>query len=146
MKISILLLALTLPAAASANTPFRAPAPVVHFEFAVKNLATAEAFYSDLFGWTYESAPIPGYAYITSGEGGIGGGFRLEPGADVSGFQGSTVYVLVDCLKETLAHAMKLGSTMLVPPIVVSPEIGSIAVITDLDGNVIGLFSKESHQ
>jgi predicted enzyme related to lactoylglutathione lyase len=118
----------------------------VHFELAVTKLAAAKAFYSDVFAWTFEDSGYPGYAYVAAGQGGIKGGLREEPSQHVAGFQGTTIYMQVDTIKATIATATQRGSTTIVPATVLSPQIGSFALITDPDKNVIGLFSTETHQ
>jgi uncharacterized protein len=143
MKVLVIAFVFALSSAALAAE--RAAAPVVHFELGVKDLSLAKAFYSELLGWKFEASPYPDYAYILAAQGGIGGGLRKEP-EQTRAFQGTTVYVQVESIRETLEHATMLGSTTVVPPIVIDPTIGSIAVITDPDRNLIGLFSNEIRQ
>jgi len=50
-----------------------------------------------------------------------------------------TVYVQVDNLQATLDKAAELGGKTLVPPTEI-PGMGSFAWLTDIDGNVSGLW------
>jgi len=52
-----------------------------------------------------------------------------------------TFYVQVEDLQATLDEAGKLGGETVVPPQPI-PGIGSMALLRDPEGNVIGLFSE----
>jgi predicted enzyme related to lactoylglutathione lyase len=109
--------------------------PVVHFEIGCRNSAKAQDFFSKLFGWQITQHG-PAAMIDTGGQGGIGGHITAlghEPHHYV------TVYVQVDNLQATLDKAGQLGGKTLVPPTEI-PGMGAFAWLSDLDGNVIGLW------
>ena len=110
------------------------PNPVVHFEIGIKDPEASAAFYRELFGWQIHSSD-PEYCVVDSADGGIGGGLMRTHG-DMPTYV--TFYVSVDDLVTSLEHAVKLGGRALVQPTPI-PRVGSFALFTDLDGNVIGL-------
>ena len=121
------------------------PAPVVWFEIRVTDLARAESFYGALLGWTFR--PFEGYDperyhLISTGEGRLGGGLVLvEPAPVRSSLLGIVLYAEVPDLDPVLALAVSLGGAVMEPPAVVGPADGWFAVVTDPDGNRVGLWS-----
>jgi predicted enzyme related to lactoylglutathione lyase len=109
--------------------------PVVHFEIGCRNSDKTQAFYKQLFDWKME-AYGPAAMISTGAATGIQGHITAlghEPHHFV------TVYVQVDDLQSYVGRANKLGGKTLVPPTEV-PGMGHFAWITDLDGNIIGLW------
>ncbi len=109
--------------------------PVVHFEIGCRNSPKTQEFYGKLFDWTItQQGPA---AMIDTGAGsGINGHITAlghEPHHYV------TFYVQVENLQATLDRAAELGGKTLIPPTEV-PGMGSFAWLTDLDGNVVGLW------
>lgn len=127
------------------------PNPVVHFEFGVRDTAKAKAFYGSLFGWEFnEYGPAvmvgnigPHAPGMEGGQGnpmaGIGGHISCMPGPDGKPVPYCVVYVLVDDLAKTIAHAEKLGGKAMIPPTEV-PDMGHFAWIRDPDGTIVGLW------
>jgi predicted enzyme related to lactoylglutathione lyase len=108
--------------------------PVVHFEIGCRDRERAEAFFSELFGWSINRAG-PASMIDTGGAGGINGHITAlghEPHHYV------TVYVEVDDLSATLQRAEALGGKTVVPP--VDLPTGTFAWFADPDGNTIGLW------
>ena len=149
MKLSILLALLLMAGSAyagQAKPPHPHPHPhphpmksaVVHFEIMVSNLNVAQNFYGNLFGWTITRTKSPYLAQIKTGS--INGMFIQHPGA--KGGSSTVIYMEVPHLKLRLNRAIKLGATIDTPPTAI-PGVGSYAIIKDLDGNHVGLFSKE---
>ncbi|HMN42474.1 MAG TPA: VOC family protein [Phycisphaerales bacterium] len=121
------------------------PAPIVHFEFGVRDTPKAQAFYGPLFGWQFVQA---GPACMVTNIGPMAPGNKdvCQPG--IGGHIASlghpphtycVVYAQVDDLAATIAHAEKLGGRSLVPPTEV-PNLGSFAWIGDPEGNTVGLW------
>jgi uncharacterized protein len=120
------------------------PAPIVHFEFGVRDTAKARAFYGPLFGWEFHEY---GPALMVNNLGpmvqpphtptpGIGGHINAL------GHPPHTycvVYAQVDDLAAIIAHATKLGGKQIVPPTEV-PGMGQFAWISDPEGNTVGLW------
>lgn len=109
--------------------------PVVHFEIGCRNSPKTQDFYSKLFGWKIE-VHGPAAMVNTGSTSGIQGHITAlghEPHNYV------TVYVQVDNIQAYLDKAGQLGGKTLIPPQEV-PGMGHFAWMTDLDGNVIGLW------
>lgn len=114
-------------------------APVVHFEIGAADARAARRFYGDLFGWTVAESS-DGYGLVDTGAGtGIGGGIMQAP-EQVAPWV--TFYVAVDDLESCLERAVELGGRRITGPMPVG-EAGSMAMFTDLDGNLVGLFSEK---
>lgn len=112
--------------------------PSVMFEIIARDQEKAKAFYTAVFGWTYEIG-TGGFAYIhfprhsTPLLGGIG-----QVQKDVPGFEpGHNFYLLVDSLEATIQKAVEAGGAKFVDP--VSVDGYRFAMIRDPEGNPIGL-------
>jgi uncharacterized protein len=115
-------------------------APVAFFEVISPDAERARTFYAGLFGWTAEADPaMGGYALVDTGAGesAIGGGIG---GASDDDPPGVRVYMRVDDLEAYLARAAELGGKRLVEPYELPGGFGTIAVVTDPDGNRVGLW------
>jgi len=118
------------------------PAPVVHFEIGVKDLAKAQKFYGPIFGWEFAgygptTAMIANVGPMapnkTEGIGGMINSLGHEP------HQYVTFYAQVDDVQKTLDHINKLGGKTIVPPQEV-PNMGQFAWFQDPEGNCLGLW------
>jgi uncharacterized protein len=118
------------------------PAPVVHFEIGVKDIAKAQKFYGPIFGWEFQGYG-PTTAMVTNlgpfcekkteGIGGMLNSLGHEPHKYV------TFYAQVDSLEKTLEQINKLGGKTIVPPTEV-PNMGHFAWFSDPEGNCVGLW------
>ena len=117
---------------------------ICYFEIPVDDMERAQAFYSQLFGWTYEkmagAAPEScDYYSIATGspdqQGIAYGGMlkRQSPKHPV------TQYIAVPSVTERLKEAEALGATVLVPKSAV-PGMGYFAVCLDTEKNAFGLW------
>lgn len=116
-------------------------APVAYFEIISPDAGRARRFYTELFDWTAEDDPtMAGYAMIGTGNGddAVSGG--IGPASDDDG-PGVRIYARVDDLDAYLAKAEKLGGTTVAPPMDLPGGYGRIALLTDPDGNTVGLWS-----
>ena len=114
--------------------------PVVHFEVAGKDLGKLQAFYGELFGWTYEQAgPTYGLANTLPGRG-IPGGV----GSSGDGSMWATVYAKVDDVERSLAKAVALGGSRAYGPHDVDDHMQSGA-IRDPAGNLFGVYHHAPH-
>jgi len=107
-------------------------------ELQTKDLAAAETFYGDLFGWKLESMPMPGAKYVMATLGGrhVAGLTTLPAEATKMGMPPNWgAYVNVKDVKATADAASKLGGKVLVPPTAMGP--GTFAVIQDPTGGVV---------
>jgi predicted enzyme related to lactoylglutathione lyase len=112
--------------------------PVIHWEIGAKDPVKLAEFYKKLFNWEINHVPQIDYHLCEVGEGGIGGGI-----AKIDETKGEkpyiTVYIKVDDLQATLDKAVKMGAKVLVPPTLISEQIGSFAMFTDPDGLLVGI-------
>jgi predicted enzyme related to lactoylglutathione lyase len=111
--------------------------PVAFFEVVSPDADRSRKFYADLFGWTIETDDH-GYGLVSTGDDTVGGG--IGPSA-APGDTGVKVYVRTDNLEQTIERAATLGSQTLVEPVALPGDYGRIAVVTDPDGNALGLWS-----
>jgi uncharacterized protein len=114
-----------------------------HFEIPVDNPERAIAFYSAVFGWTFEKwdGPMP-YWMVTTGpkeEPGINGGLliRRDPA------QPCVNTVTVANIDETQAVIEAKGGTCCVPKMPV-PTVGWLAYYKDVDGNIFGVMQMDA--
>lgn len=113
--------------------------PVNFFEIVSDDPKTLQTFYTDLFGWTIE-VDDDGFGLVDTGAGeqSVGGGIGPKAGPDDAGVK---IYVRTDSLEDTLARAEELGSTVYLPPMDLPGDYGRIAVVSDPDGNPVGLWN-----
>ena len=115
--------------------------PVVWFEVMGKDGAKLRSFYGELFGWTYENVEGMDYGMVQGASAdnmpSIPGGIGTAP-EGAPNYQ--TFYVGVDDIPAALAKAESLGGTKMVGPMDL-PMGGEIAIFTDPEGNMIGLFN-----
>lgn len=128
------------PTAARAADDIVAPAnrgPAVMFEIMSDDQARAQAFYSTVFGWRYDTG-TGGFAYVhfplqaqplLGGIGQAGAAPGFEPG--------HSFYLRVDSLDATIAAAEAAGGSLHMP--IAAVDGYRFAMIRDLDGNPIGL-------
>ncbi|MGH7247345.1 MAG: VOC family protein [Pseudomonadota bacterium] len=114
---------------------------IVHFEIPANQPEALTRFYSDLFGWKFQKAPIPGPEYWmcdTGSDGpGINGGVMQRQSAQ----QPCMNYVDVASIDAAIEKATELGATLALPKTPV-PGVGAVAALVDPQGNVIGLWEK----
>src|SRR3954463_1266605 len=110
---------------------------IVHFEIPAGKPEELTRFYTDLFGWKFTKAPLPGVDY-----------WLCETGRDGPGIDGAIAqrqnsqqpwmnYVDVANVETSLAAAAKLGAKIAMPRTAV-PGVGAIATIIDPEGNICG--------
>jgi predicted enzyme related to lactoylglutathione lyase len=114
---------------------------IVHFEIPAGQPEALTRFYSDLFGWKFQKAPIPGMEY-----------WLCDTGADGPGINGAVTqrqnpqqpwmnYVDVTSIDAAIEKATKLGATVALPKMPV-PGVGAVAAIIDPQGNILGLWEQ----
>lgn len=111
------------------------PNPVVHFEVQSADAGKAQKFFGDLFGWHVDANNPMSYGIVdTHTEGkGIGGGIGPAQGSPQV-----TFYVEVDDINAYVKKAEGLGAKTVMPRTVI-PEMITLAMFSDLDGNTVGL-------
>ncbi len=119
--------------------------PNVHFEYHVSDTARARKFYSDLFGWTYESMAEGDY-HLIKGEGiapwtALSGallGRNAPLPADGTGPRGAVLVFGVKDVDASFAKALANGGSETMPP-TDFPPIGRLAYCEDGEGNIFGM-------
>ena len=114
--------------------------PVAHFEIVGKDEKKLQSYYSDLFGWEFDTDNPMNYGRVyregnVSESGvGIGGGVGRGP----EGHEGHvTFYVEVPDVEEALVKAESLGGTRTMGP----GEVAEVVIghFKDPEGNTIGV-------
>lgn len=112
--------------------------PGVMFEVIANDLTAMKAFYSDVFGWTYDTGTGGfGYVHFPDGSPPLLGGIG-QAQLHVAGFDpGTNFYLLVDDLQTYLDRAIAAGATPLMP----ATEIDGFrfAMFNDPENNPVGL-------
>lgn len=113
--------------------------PVGHFEILGRDGKALQAYYGELFGWTFSSAGPMDYALVDPGRSTAGaripGGIGSAPG-DYPGHV--TIYVEVPDVEAALARAESLGGRRLMGPDKVTGDV-EIGQFADPEGHLIGL-------
>ncbi len=106
-------------------------------ELLTTDVADAKRFYSKLFGWTLEPAPIAGMEYTLVKYGGEQmGGIMTTPSAAAGLPPCWGVYVTVDDVDATAKLAVEMGGKVLMPPQNI-PQVGRFCVLQDPQGAMI---------
>ena len=111
--------------------------PIVHIEISTTDLKKAEKFYSQLFNWKITGwEGSSDYLMFETGKepgGGIQKVDKVNPG------DGVLIYVMVDDIEKTLSKAKELGGKIVKEKTEI-PNVGWFGLLSDLDGNTIGIF------
>jgi predicted enzyme related to lactoylglutathione lyase len=114
---------------------------VVHFEIPAHQPEALTKFYGELFGWSFQKAPIPDMEYWLCMTG------MESPGIDGAIMQRQNPqqpwmnYVDVASIDVSLETAVRLGAQVALPKMPV-PGVGAVAAIIDPQGNICGLWEK----
>jgi predicted enzyme related to lactoylglutathione lyase len=106
-------------------------------ELLTTDVPEAKRFYSKLFGWTLEPAPMPGMEYTLVKYGGeqMGGIMTIPTGCE--GMPPSWgLYVTVADVDATAKLAVEMGGKVLMPPQDI-PQVGRFCVLQDPQGATI---------
>jgi uncharacterized protein len=125
------------------------PNPIVHFEIPADDVARAQTFYQNVFGWKIKQMPIPpggpeyyGVTTRKEGEAGINGGLmkRNMPGQPFAN------YVAVKSIDDFLSKVTANGGSVILPRQEIAPGMGSIAVFKDTEENMMGLYQPSEQE
>ena len=113
------------------------PYPIVHFEIPADDVARAQKFYKQAFGWKISDPWKMNYFLVETrkpGEDGINGGLmqRKMPG------QPFMNYINVKSVDAALARVIKAGGTICMPKMEIGQGMGWIAAFQDTEGNLMG--------
>lgn len=114
---------------------------VAWFEIGTPDTSATHEFYTQLFGWSYQSDPdaagIP-YEIVTTGEGHPTQGGIFNTGGNIPPY--AVPVVVVDDTAAAARKAEELGGKILVPP-QSAPTGLTFAHLLDPHGNHIGVFT-----
>lgn len=121
--------------------------PIVHFEVIGEDPARLRAYFSDLFGWTYnQKAPVApevshedNYAFISRMAAEDGAGIPGGIGGGVGFTRHAVFYVGVPDVEVALARADELGGTRVMGPATNTGGGVVVGHFTDPEGNLIGV-------
>ena len=114
---------------------------VVHFEIPANQPEALTKFYSEVFGWKFQKASLPGPEY-----------WLCETGPDGPGINGAVMkrqdprqpwmnYVDVANIDAMLEQAINLGAKIALPKTSIT-GVGALAAIIDPEGNICGLWEQ----
>ena len=120
-------------------------ATMVHFNISASDSGRAKEFYEELFDWKFRqlSAPMNYYLIETrdlDGNPGVGGGLAKREDPEQTGI---TSFIGVASLDDSLKKVEELGGRV-VQPKQALPGWGYMAMCTDTENNLFGLFQEES--
>lgn len=110
---------------------------ICHLEIASKDTVASSKFYESLFSWNISSPMGEEYIFFNPATPPGGGISKMDKIASGGGI---VFYVEVDDIKAYLAKAEKLGGKIVRPQTPI-PGHGAYGQFSDLDGNLIGLFT-----
>ena len=113
--------------------------PVMHFEIQSNQPEELHEFYRNLFDWHIDPENPMNYGFVDTHAGGINGGI----GGTNGGPNRVTFYVEVPDPQAALHKAESLGGKT-VMPVTEIPDIVTLAMFSDPEGNVIGLVKAQS--
>jgi predicted enzyme related to lactoylglutathione lyase len=110
---------------------------IVHFEIPADDVARAQKFYQQAFGWKISDPYKMNYFFVETrkqGEDGINGGLmqRKMPG------QPFMNYIAVKSIDAALARVTKAGGAICMPKTEIGQGMGWIAAFQDTEGNMMG--------
>jgi len=113
---------------------------ICHVEIPSANFEKAKKFYGELFNWKFTEMPGMDYLLFNPPEG-VGGGFSKM--SELAKKPGVLVHIEVADIEATIKKAEKIGGRCLKGKTQITPEYGYFAIMNDLEGNQIGLWSKK---
>lgn len=117
--------------------------PVGWFEIYVQDMERAKAFYEGVFGKALSRLDMPGmemWAFdMDPGKPGAGGALIRMAGVPSGGNSTLIYFICEDCADEE-ARAAAQGGHVFKPKMAIG-EYGFISLVTDTEGNMIGLHS-----
>jgi len=125
--------------------------PVVHFEIYVEDVARAKAFYEAVFECTLEHVPSPAsgmdmemWAFPMDSENGMtsygSGGMLVKMEGFSPGGGGTLVYFGCEDCAVQAGRALAAGGSLVQDKMAIG-EHGFCALVSDTEGNVVGLHS-----
>jgi uncharacterized protein len=123
---------------------------VVHFEIFTSDIPRAQQFYSQVFGWRFESAGFPDFFHIhmgVDGDPGLRLGALTKRHRQKAAAEASTnafrCTISVKSIKDTVAALKAAGGTVR-SSLTEIPHVGTVAEVADNDGNIFCLMQHVS--
>jgi len=110
-----------------------------HIEIPSRDFDKVKKFYGGLFDWKFREMEGMKYLLFTPPDG-PGGGF--SQGADFVEKPGTLLYVEVSDIEASIKKAERLGGQCKRGKTMITPEHGYFAELKDLEGNLLGIWSK----
>ncbi len=120
---------------------------IIHFDIPADNVEMLKGFYHQVFGWRTIDLPDMDYVMLhtvpTDEEGMI-----MEPGVNGGMYQRTSRsqvplnYVSVESVDEYIGRTISAGGKVVAPKQYI-PTVGDVAVISDPEGNPLGLIRPE---
>jgi predicted enzyme related to lactoylglutathione lyase len=112
--------------------------PVVQWQIVAKDPEAVTKFYARLFGWKVQTNNALGYRIVdTQNDRGISGGVWPSP---PEGHNLVQLFVEVDDIDASLAKALALGASVIVPKSQL-PDGDALAIVLDPAGLSFGLYT-----
>lgn len=112
---------------------------VVHFEIPADDVEALAGFYTNLFGWKIEKAPMDYWLIETAPQGqGVNGGMMKRQSPQ----HVPTNYIGVESVDDFVRKAERLGAKVIMPKQAV-PGVGYFAMILDPQNNPLGMFQDD---
>lgn len=115
---------------------------VVHFEIPCDNPEKTMGFFKEVFGWSFQQFGTEEYWTVMTGDQnspGINGGLMKKKDPN----QPIVNSIDVVNLDEAIINIEKAGGTIVVPKMPI-PTVGWLAYFKDPDGNIHGIYQKDS--
>jgi predicted enzyme related to lactoylglutathione lyase len=105
----------------------------------------SRAFYTELFGWTTTepNADFGGYANFASDGALVGGSMPNDPSQGAP--DGWSLYLATDDIEKSVETATSNGAQVIVPAMQLA-DLGSMAVVSDPTGAMIGMWQAGTHK
>ena len=124
---------------------------VTHFEIPCRDQPKMQKFYEDVFGWKIVKLPEMDYHWVTTTEsdpdtwmpksvGAINGGMRKKEAPQ----DGPVIVLSVKSLDDSLRTVTESGGSIVFPKKEIG-EHGYYAQVSDIEGNVLGLWQSKPH-
>lgn len=124
------------------SAPIGAPCWI---DLMTSDTAKSRAFYGELFGWTSEDAGQEYGGYINFHKDGVPVAGCMQATPDMGVANVWSVYLATDDAEKTVEAAAANGGQVLVPAMAVL-ELGSMAVVSDAGGAVVGMWQAGLHK
>ena len=117
------------------------PNDVVHFAIHAEDCERAKAFYSEVFGWSFEPWGPPEFWLIQTSPEGIRGALqrRRGPAPDPANqaMTGFECTIGVEDVEATAKSVAEHGGTVTLPPMLLE-TVGTLVMFQDTEGNTVG--------